>query len=56
VQYLNAVVDRLSNGEAFISVTADGLESELEAFLFKILERIQVRASSEAQQFLLGLQ
>jgi hypothetical protein len=56
LEYLHAVVDRLSNGEAFISVTADGLEPELEAFMFKILERIQVRASSEAQQFLLGLQ
>jgi TP901 family phage tail tape measure protein len=54
-EYLHAVVDRLYQGEAVISVTADGLEPELEAFMFKILERIQVRASAEAQQFLLGL-
>ncbi len=55
VAYLNAVIDRLSQGDAQIQVTADGLEPELEAFMFKILERIQVRASAEAQQFLLGL-
>ncbi len=55
VAYLNAVIDRLSQGDATIQVTADGLEPELEAFMFKILERIQVRASAEAQQFLLGL-
>ncbi len=55
VQYLNAVIDRLSQGDAQIQVTADGLEPELEAFMFKILERIQMKASSEAQQFLLGL-
>jgi hypothetical protein len=55
VRYLNAVVDRLGQGDAQISVTADGLEPELEAFMFKILERIQLRASAEAQQFLLGL-
>jgi TP901 family phage tail tape measure protein len=55
VQYLNAVIDRLSQGDATIQVTADGLEPELEAFMFKILERIQLRASADAQQFLLGL-
>jgi len=55
VAYLNAVIDRLSQGDAQIQITADGLEPELEAFMFKILERIQMRASSEAQQFLLGL-
>jgi hypothetical protein len=49
------VVDRLSGGEAFIQITSDGLEVELEQFMMKILERIQVRASAEAQQFLLGL-
>jgi len=55
IDYLRAVVDRLSGGEAFITVTGDGLEPELEAFMFKILARIQVKASAEAQQFLLGL-
>jgi TP901 family phage tail tape measure protein len=55
VAYLNAVIDRLSAGDAQITVTADGLEPELEAFMFKILERIQLRASADAQQFLLGL-
>jgi hypothetical protein len=55
VDYLHAVVDRLSQGDTVITVQGDGLEPELEAFMFKILERIQVRASSETQQFLLGL-
>lgn len=55
IQYLDAVTSRLQQGDATIQVTAEGLEPELEAFMFKILERIQVRASAEAQQFLLGL-
>ena len=53
--YFRALIDRLSNGEAFIQITSDGLEVELEQFMMKILERIQVRASSEAQSFLPGL-
>ncbi|HEV8713510.1 MAG TPA: hypothetical protein VGX03_11875 [Candidatus Binatia bacterium] len=55
VDYLHAVIDRLTSGEVEIKVSADGLEPDLEMILFKILKRIQVKASAEASQFLLGL-
>lgn len=55
LDYLHAVVDRLGQGDAMITVTADGLETDLENFMMRILERIQIKASQEAQQFLLGL-
>lgn len=55
LDYLHAIIDRLGQGDAMIQVTADGLEPELEAFMFKILERVQMKASQEAQSFLLGL-
>jgi TP901 family phage tail tape measure protein len=55
VAYLNAVIDRLSQGEATIQITSDGLEQDLEQFMMHILERIQIKASADAQQFLLGL-
>lgn len=55
IKVLDAQAERLNSGDAFITVTADGLEPELEAFMFKILERVQIKASAEAQSFLLGL-
>jgi TP901 family phage tail tape measure protein len=55
VAYLNAVIDRLSSGEATIQITSDGLEEDLTQFMMHILERIQIKASADAQQFLLGL-
>lgn len=55
IKYLQATIDKLNSGDALITVTADGLQPELEAFMFKILERVQIKASSEGQAFLLGL-
>lgn len=55
IKVLNAQASRLESGDAFITISADGLEPELEAFMFKILARIQTKASADAQQFLLGL-
>lgn len=41
-------------GEALIKITGDGLQPHLEAFMWEILERIQVRATEEGASFLLG--
>jgi TP901 family phage tail tape measure protein len=46
----------LENGDALIKITGDGLEPELEAFMFKILKKIQLRASAEGADFLLGIE
>jgi TP901 family phage tail tape measure protein len=46
--------DYLKSGGAPIKISADGLEPELEAFMFQILQRIQVRATQEQAAFLIG--
>lgn len=53
--YLQAKADTLESGEGLINISADGLEPEIEAFMWKILERIQIRATEENAEFLLGI-
>jgi hypothetical protein len=38
-----------------LDIQADGLEPEIEAFMFKILEKVQVRVNEEYGDFLLGI-
>lgn len=45
----------LSRGDALIKIDGAGLEPHLEAFMFEILNAVQVRANAEGQEFLLGL-
>lgn len=45
----------LRRGDPLISITADGLEPELEAFMWQILKRIRVRATESEAEFLLGI-
>ena len=54
-EYLRAKAEAFSSGEPLIKITADGLEPELEAFMWQVLERIQVQASAEGAEFLLGM-
>jgi TP901 family phage tail tape measure protein len=44
----------LDRGDAIIKVSGDGLAPYLEAFMWQILEAIQVRASQEGLEMLLG--
>lgn len=44
----------LENGGALITVNGDGLEPHLEAFMWEILSAIQVRASNEGYDLILG--
>ena len=44
----------LSRGEALITVKGDGLQPHLEAFMWEILKSIQVRATQEGAEFLIG--
>jgi TP901 family phage tail tape measure protein len=55
VGYLEARTEAIEQGEALIQVTGEGLEIELEAFMWKILEKIQIRATAEGAEFLLGI-
>jgi TP901 family phage tail tape measure protein len=55
VELINARTEALQNGDSMITVTGDGLEAELEAFMWKILEKVQLRASESYSSFLLGI-
>lgn len=55
VKELEARTERLRSGDAVIKIDGAGLQPELEAFMFRILSSIQVRANSDAQSFLLGI-
>jgi len=46
---------KIDSGGALISINADGIQPEIEAFMWKILNKIQIRANEEASEFLLGL-
>jgi len=55
IEQLNAKTSALERGDAIITVQGDGLEPHLEAFMWEILKAIQVRASADMQEFLLGI-
>ena len=55
IENLNANTDRLNSGDSMISISADGLEPELEAFMWQILDRIKLKATQDQANFLLGL-
>ena len=46
---------QMARGDAMISISADGLEPELEAFMWRIIEKVQVRAAESQAEFLLGI-
>jgi TP901 family phage tail tape measure protein len=55
IRMMQAKREAMESGEGIINITTDGLEPELEAFMWKIIERVQVRANEEASEFLLGI-
>lgn len=55
VANLNARTALLDRGESLIKITADGLQPQLEAFMWEILKAIQIKANSEGANFLLGV-
>lgn len=55
IRTMQAKREAMEKGEGLIQIESTGLEPELEAFLWKIREKIQVRANEEASEFLLGI-
>jgi uncharacterized protein YukE len=55
IKAMQARREAMEQGEGLIQIEAQGLEPELEAFIWKILEKVQVRANEEASEFLLGI-
>ena len=55
IEYNQARTESLERGDAAISITCDGIYPELEMLLWKVVERVQIRANANAQEFLLGI-
>ncbi len=55
IRLINAKSAAIGRGDALIKIDGTGLEPELQAFMWRILEKIQVRVNEEAGEFLLGL-
>ena len=55
VNNLEAKTEALREGNGLITITADGLEPELEAFMMAVLRRVQVKAAEDQSLYLLGL-
>jgi len=55
IDRIEAQTEALSRGDPMITIQGDGLEPELEAFMWKILSKIRVRANAEFSDYLLGL-
>jgi len=53
--YWAARAKSLQAGGALVTINADGLEPELEAFMWRIIERVQIEANAEGAEFLIGL-
>jgi len=47
--------EALKNGDGIINIKSHGLEQHIEAFMFEILKKIQVRGNAEFVEFLQGI-
>lgn len=54
IENIKAKTERLSSEDPLITINTDGLEPILDELLYTVLEKIQVRANEEGQQWLLG--
>ena len=55
IEYMKLKMEGLQGGEALIKIDSTGLEPALEMVMWEILEKVQIRASEEAADFLLGI-
>jgi TP901 family phage tail tape measure protein len=55
IKRIEAQTERLAKDDAVFKIDATGLEPEIEAFMWKILGKIQVRANASLQDYLLGI-
>jgi TP901 family phage tail tape measure protein len=55
-EYMNLKNEKLESGEtADINIDTTGLEPALEMVMWQIIEKVQIRANENAQEFLLGM-
>jgi len=54
IRVANARARAFERGDAMITIKGDGLQPHLEAFMWEILEALQVRVNADGAEFLLG--
>lgn len=55
IRETNARANLLQSGSPLITVNGDGLQPHLEAFMFEVLEAIQVQVNADGYEMLLGI-
>ena len=55
IKYMAAKTEALERGESVITIDSNGLEPALEMVMWEIIKKVQVRATAEASEFLLGI-
>ena len=55
IEYIDARTEALSSGQALITIDGAGLEPHLEAFMWAVVEKVQLRVIEEQSDFLLGI-
>ncbi|MDA3834143.1 MAG: phage tail tape measure protein [Spirochaetales bacterium] len=55
IAYMDARTEAMEAGDSLITIDSNGLEPALEMVLWQVLEKVQVKASAEASDFLLGI-
>ncbi len=55
IERIQAQTESLNRGDALIKIEGSDLKPELEAFMWKILSLIRIRANAEFSQYLLGV-
>lgn len=55
IRSMDARTEAMERGEGLITIATDGLEPDLESFMWKIIDKVQIRASADEAEFLLGI-
>jgi len=55
IRLINEKTNALKNGGALINISSDGLEQHLEAIMFEIIKKVQVRGNAEYVEYLMGI-
>jgi len=55
ISNIEAKTKAMERGDAMIKISADGLQPQLEAFMWAVLEAVQIRANESGSEYLLGM-
>lgn len=55
IELMEQRLQKMREGEGAIKIESDGLQPHLEAFMYEVLRMVQIRATENADEFLLGV-